>query len=275
MTLTPFLGILSASILAGGAQTKEAPPFPMEKRQGWTEERVVRGATSQKKLLQKDFILKEELLPDSSPGQSRATLYERNPVSGDLRRLAERVEGALKAPDGMLFFVQDGNLFVLKGDNPQKLLDRSTADLTFDNQGQTIALVRTESESDATAIDLVTREGSVLRRLVDSEHFLWLPIFTPDGKTLVYLSSQTGYASFWRVDLDGSNRRQITNQNIQSSTGGVFSQEFVPAAERRESMRFITSTVLEFESGPNVWQLDVETGQAHRVRTLEEQGGLP
>ncbi len=277
MTLTSFAGILSLALMTGGLQPQEAPPLPMDKRHGWIEERAVPGDVAQRKSRGSAFVLRAELMPDSSPSRAHDTLYEREAASGDLRRVAERVEGALEAPDGTLFFVQKSALFALKGDYPRKLLDRSTGDLTFDHAGRHLALVRLGEDGDPTAIDLVNREGKVERRLAAREGMLWLPIFTPDGKSVVYLSSETGFASFWRVDLDGTNRRQLTNLNITSDAGGVFSQDFVPPAERREAMRFVSPTHLEYASGNEVWQLDIETGKAWRASSVPsgQEGAEP
>lgn len=41
-------------------------------------------------------------------------------------------------------------------------------------------------------------------------------------------------------------------------------------------MRFVTDTRLEYESGQETWQIDIETGQAWRVRVaVPEQGETP
>ena len=276
MTLTPFAGILSLSILTGGLQMEQAEQLPLDKRYGWTEERVVSGSTARQKSQQRTFVLRIELMPDSSPSPGSFTLYERSTPSGDLRRVAERVEGARQAPDGTLYFVQDSHLIKLEDGNQRQLLDKSTGDFDFAAATANIALVRLGKDGEPNAIALVSREGKVERQLAaESEGMLWLPLFTPDGKSLVYLSSETGFASFWRVNLDGTGRRQLTNLNIKSDTGGIFSQDFVPPAERRESMRFVTATRLEYEAGEAVWQLDVETGQAWRIRagTSGQEGG--
>ena len=274
--MTPLIGILSISFLTGGLQAGEAPQLSADRRYGWSEARAVAGSGVQSRALQRDFVLRAELMPDSSPSRGNDTLYERAAATGELRKLAERVEGARKAPDGMLFYVQDSALFALKGDYPEKLLDKSTGDLAFDARGETLALVRLGPTDDPSALDLVGRDGAVKRRLVDGEDALWLPTFTPDKKALVYLSNESGFASFWRVNLDGSERRQLTNRAVQAQSGGVLSQDFVPPAERRESMRFITATVLEYASGDELWQLDVESGRARRVdgQAPTEEGGV-
>lgn len=277
MTLTPLVGILSLSFLTGGLQVKEVAQPPIDKRYGWTEEREVLGGEARQKSQRKTFILRRELMPNTC-GSAPATLYERETASGELRPVARNVEDARKAPDGTLFFVQQNRLFKWKDGYQKELLDKSTGDFAFAATGANIALVRLGREGDPTSIALVTSEGKVELELADDrEGMLWLPIFTPKGEAIVYLSSESGFASFWRVDLDGTNRRQLTNLNIKSGTGGVFSQDFVPPAERRESMRFVTDTRLEYASGDETWQLDVETGEAWRVRSTEteQEGAAP
>ena len=278
MHVTPFVGILSLSILAGGLQApQEAAPLPIDKRQGWIEDREVQGGAAQKKSLRKNFILRSELKPDSSPARDHATLFERDKSSGELIRVADRVAGARKAPDGTLFFVSKQRLFKWRDGVSVPLVDRSAGDFDFAAKSARIALVRLDEMEDPSGLDLIDSEGKVERTLADAGHgMLWLPIFTPDGKSVVYVSGETGFGSFFRVDLDGTNKRQLTNQNIRQETGGVFSQDFGPPAESRERMRFVTDTRLEYESGQETWQLDIETGQTWRVRVaVPEKGETP
>lgn len=276
MHLTPLMGILSLSILTGGLQPlQDAAPLPFDKRHGWTEDREVQGGAAQKKSLQKKFILRSELKPDSSPERDHATLYERDRSSGELIRVAERVEGARKAPDGTLFFVQKQRLYKYRDGVNVPLVDKSSGDFDFADKSAKIALVRLNEMDDPGTLALVDSEGKVERTLADAGHgALWLPVFTPDGKSIVYVSGETGFGSFFRVDLDGTNKRQLTNQNIRQETGGVFSQDFVPPAESRERMRFVTDTRLEYESGQETWQLDIETGETWRVRVAVPEKGV-
>lgn len=281
MPLSSFAGILSAALLTGGLMAGQSPETPAERRYGWTEERTVAGGSDVKGPA-KTFILREDLLPDSSPGQGNHTLYERDLKSGDLKKLAERVEGAVKSPQGRLFFVQDEALFALEGDGlPRKIADRCTADLGFSHRGD-IAVVSLGKENDPAAIDIISadvEQRTERKRLLDlGSDNVWLPVFTPDGRAVIYLSGESGFASFWRVELDGTSpRRQLTNRNIRAHTGGVFSQDFVPPAERREDLRFVSDTILEYTAANTVWRLDVVTGHAVKAKAAppaaSQQGG--
>jgi Tol biopolymer transport system component len=42
------------------------------------------------------------------------------------------------------------------------------------------------------------------------------PIFTPDGKALVYPVRQNGVDNLWKQPLDGGSARQITNFNADT-----------------------------------------------------------
>ncbi|GEM_PF-1503165 len=276
MPLTPFAEILAAAVLTGGLMAGQSPETPAERRYGWTEERAVQGGdTAKGPHSQRAFVLREDLIPDSSPGKGNHTLYERDAKSGDLKKLAERVEGAVKSPQGRLFFVQDENLFALEDDGlPRKIADRCTADLVFSHRGD-IAVVSLGEQNDPAAIDLISADAeqrtAARKRLLDlGSDNVWLPLFTPDGRAVIYLSGESGFASFWRLDLDGkSPRRQLTNQNVRADTGGVFSQDFVPPADRRENLRFISDTVLEYTAGNTLWHLNVVTGHADRVSAAQ------
>ncbi|MDR0967201.1 MAG: hypothetical protein LBM75_12020 [Myxococcales bacterium] len=280
MPLNTCVCILSLSILTGGLPARELPSQsignePLERQVTASDGADQKSASRQTRR----FVLRDELSSDvmSHAHDAHPVLLERDTASGEQRRVAGNVQAALTSPDGTLFFVQDNALFTLQGSAPRRLIERSAGDFAFDVSGNRIALVRLGDTDDATAIDLVTRDGAVERRLVDrSAGVLWLPLFTPDGQSLVYLSGETGLASFWRVDLDGQNRRQLTNQNVRPEAGGVLSQDFVPPAERRESMRFVGPSMLEFETGPERWQLDIETGVARKIHASEEdRGGTP
>ncbi len=51
------------------------------------------------------------------------------------------------------------------------------------------------------------------------------PQFSPDGKSLVYLSDETGADNIWISALDGSGARQISKENLAMITGPAWSHD--------------------------------------------------
>ena len=268
-----IFGIVTLSILAGGFSERQAPESGPERRYGWTEERAVRGSKVTKAGADK-FVLRENLLPDSSPGSGNGVLFRRDRKSGDMKPFEDGIEGAFQREDGKLFYVRKSALYVVEDGErgiSVKLADRSTGDFVFDKKTPRIAMVRLGDEDDPTVIDLMDTEGKALRTLVKTDgSAVWLPIFTPDGKSIIFLSAESGYASFWRVEADGSSRRQLTNASISAATGGVTSQDFVPPAESRDKMAFISNEILEYQTPDgSVWHLNVDSGSARKVKSSE------
>lgn len=279
MSMGTIAGILASSILAGGISDGQGTETPVERRYGWTQERVVRGDALPSKDAGKAksrFVLKEDLLPDSSPNGGNQTLFSRDEATGDERKLAEGVDGARLSPDGRLFYVQRGVLFSLDEKGASlRLADRCTGDMSFDRKGASVAIVRPGKGDDPTVLDILDRDGSKAATLADlGDAVVWLPVFTPDGKAVIFLSGESGIASFWRVDIDGLangkrdgfKRRQLTNRDVTPQNGGVLSQDFVPPAEARDSMSFASPSELEYAAGDgSVWRLDVVTGKASKI----------
>lgn len=80
--------------------------------------------------------------------------------------------------DGGPFFSPDGKRITYRSDrNKDNLLQVFTADLVFDAEG---------------GITGVANE----RQLTSNEHVNWCPYFRPDGKTLVYATSEIGHRNY-------------------------------------------------------------------------------
>jgi serine/threonine protein kinase/sugar lactone lactonase YvrE len=63
----------------------------------------------------------------------------------------------------------------------------------------------------SSEIMLVNPDGSNAAALTSSPSFNGLPSVSPDGRLVVFVSSRTGGAHVWRMNIDGSNQKQITN----------------------------------------------------------------
>ncbi|HEY3452776.1 MAG TPA: hypothetical protein VGK67_40910, partial [Myxococcales bacterium] len=85
------------------------------------------------------------------------------------------------------------------------------------------------------------------------------PAFAPDGKTLLFVSTRTGLSSVFRVGLDGSGEKQLTNRTLKSVGPG-----FVPPPERTAARRFENGRFVWTAEGAR-WFLDPATEACGRA----------
>ncbi|MFH1109748.1 MAG: S9 family peptidase [Planctomycetota bacterium] len=109
--------------------------------------------------------------------------------------------------------------------------------------GKTIVFVRRTTDLEAnkgrTDLWLVNADGTGLRRLTthpDADHG---PRWTPDGKTIYFLSTRSGSSQIWRIAADGGEAQPVTKEPLDvgsfvlSRDGSriAFSMEVFPDAE--------------------------------------------
>jgi len=92
--------------------------------------------------------------------------------------------------------------------------------------------------------------GAPYRRLLgpDAKH-LW-PMWAPDGKTLFYMSDQSGVENLWRLSITDPKPSQITH----FTDGRVLFPSIA-----------LDGSCIVFERDFEIWKLDLKTGQAARV----------
>jgi Tol biopolymer transport system component len=60
-------------------------------------------------------------------------------------------------------------------------------------------------------IVLMRGDGSETRRLTDDPFKDRIPVWSPDGRSVVFMSTRTGRWELWAIDVDGSRLRQVTD----------------------------------------------------------------
>ena len=58
-------------------------------------------------------------------------------------------------------------------------------------------------------IYLVSSDGSGLKRLTHNSSNDGLPTWSPDGRTIAFISDEGGTWALWTVSLNGANRRKL------------------------------------------------------------------
>jgi TolB protein len=137
-----------------------------------------------------------------------------------LRRLTtdQKVLRAMWSPahEGILYSTTDMEVYLLKDGKAQLLVERATSP-ALSPDGSRLAYARLPDSWSAGAMpgsyalhvrDLNSGADVALTQGADDAEPMW----TPDGKSLLFLSgARTGLTSFWRVDVDGTRLQQVTN----------------------------------------------------------------
>lgn len=148
-------------------------------------------------LTQEDF----RFMPTSSPdgtriayirptGRSAFNLFEMDLQGNDIRQLTFRKHGIANTPA----YSPDGKWLLYSADNEVQLMDLRTLrskTLTHTTRGTTIE----------------RRDGQVIQVPPNSHH----ASFSPDGKEIVYASTQSGHWQIWKMSVNGSMPRQLTD----------------------------------------------------------------
>jgi Tol biopolymer transport system component len=83
------------------------------------------------------------------------------------------------------------------------------------------------SRSGQEDVVLMRADGSETRRLTDDPFKDRIPVWSPDGKTLVFMSTRSGRWELWQIGEDGSGLRQMTDLE-----GDVMWAAFAPDGKR-------------------------------------------
>jgi TolB protein len=210
-------------------------------------------------------VAQRPLPPDVSPGALRQQLFEQA-EDGKLVLIAEEVAFAAYAPDGAILFVSGDTLFELDGRQRRPIARPVLPDFAVDPLGQRIAVVRPDAEPE-TWIELIDRDGGHLAVLSEAEGVNALPCFSPDGASVYFLSGRTGVASWFGVHEDGGRLGQLTNRGLRPGPD-VLGRSFVPPPVSRESLRFRSAAIVEYDAGDLTWRVDLESGNGEPIEEV-------
>ena len=205
------------------------------------------------------FHVTPKEVPNASVGASHGELYMKS--EGKIRRVADDVVISRVAPDGKTYFSDNSNhLKVLDASGSVKTIAENVdADFTFDKTGKQILVVR-PLENDITTMDLIRTDGKLIHHILP-EGNNFMPRFTPDGKSILFASGDTGIISWYLVDIQGTNKRQLTNIGM---VPGQMTDDFVPIMSTPQKAEFIDDTHFKYLDGNDVWILDITTGHASK-----------
>ena len=188
---------------------------------------------------------------------------------------APELLGADLSPQGRLAVVTlDGGLRVGEPGalEPVDLGDREIAQVRWDPEGRQLAVtawpegVRSGDAARARTLDdyreavdsdilLVSPDRGTVRQLTTGSKQDYNPVWSPDGRHLLFISLRTGYASFFVADVSSGRQTQLTNHGAERGAAAV------PVALSGRCVWDGTSGRVVYEtredSGePQVWVLD-------------------
>ena len=206
-------------------------------------------------------------------------IYTVSPLGGTPHKLYARAP----VTKPVVAWSPDGKLLAFSEVNPEgrpaitllSLADHSTRRLTsppeehfdagpaFSPDGKRIAFVRTSGPGLVDDLYLVPIEGGVPRRLTfDNREIYGAPVWTDDGKDLIFSSARAGLQSLWRLSVSGGDPRAVA----EASTNAYF-----PAISIRSHRLAYTRSIVN----NHIWQLTLKDrthGQGKAAVLIAAQG---
>ncbi|MCK6511154.1 hypothetical protein L6R29_14420 [Myxococcota bacterium] len=109
------------------------------------------------------------------------------------------------------------------------------------------------------SLQIYDLQSKAIRQLLAQEPGLAQPIWSPRGDAVIFISTRTGIASLWRLDLSQTTPRQITNQGL--SLGQGLPAQFVPPPHLGRILW--AGYWLVYDSGDALWAVH-DNGQSQR-----------
>ena len=145
------------------------------------------------------------------------------------------------------------SLYAFDPAQPDRAALRSTirsASLGWCGPSQDGAWLACTSRSGQEDLVLLRRDGSETRRLTDDAFKDRIPVWSPDGRSLAFMSTRSGHWEQWTIGADGSGLRQMTDLNTNLGWG-----VWAP-----DGKRIAVTSFSEKRSG--VWMVDPARGSS-------------
>jgi len=119
------------------------------------------------------------------------------------------------------------------------------------SDGQVVYFTRTGESVDLVAVNA---DGSGMRTILrDAKQLMADPSVSPDGKTVYFMSMRSGGPHIWRVQMDGTELKQLTSGDFAD-----FSPQVSPDGE------WVLFTSMR-SGGPSIWKVSSEGGEAVQI----------
>jgi TolB protein len=97
------------------------------------------------------------------------------------------------------------------GGTPETVVNSPIGNFELSPDGKTIASVEVREEDHKLVIRLDPTDGGKVVYVDADSRMTSTPVFTPDGKSIVYVVREKGVDNLWEQSMDGKNRKLLTN----------------------------------------------------------------
>lgn len=94
------------------------------------------------------------------------------------------------------------------------------------------------------------------------------PVWSPDGKELLFVSGRTSLASLWAINVDGTNLRQVTNKGLIGGKGKL-PKGFIPVPALSRGIKWSKQGTIYLHSGDGIWVVQRSDGKTDRSLTID------
>lgn len=129
--------------------------------------------------------------------------------------------------------------------------DEGMSGLAISADGQLAYTVRVKGEQD---IWIMNADGSGNRQLTFNVKANYAPVFSPDGRYIVFVSTRGGDADIWRMDADGTNAVQLTNDPDLTLEPNV-----------SPDGKFVYYDVMDGARKHTIWRVSIDGGTPEQV----------
>jgi TolB protein len=96
------------------------------------------------------------------------------------------------------------------GGNPETIVEAALSEFELSPDGRTIASVEVSEDNHKLMIRFDPTDGGKTSYGDADSRMRSAPVYTPDGKSIVYVVREKGVDNLWEQSLDGRNRKQLT-----------------------------------------------------------------
>jgi len=111
-------------------------------------------------------------------------------------------------------------------------------------------------------------DGSNIKQLTFGSYYNKSPSFSPNGTEIFYSSNETGDLEIWKMNVDGSNKTNISN------SPSTYDEEPYVSPDGKKIV-YVSCPVGSYSESNELWILDLSTGSKSRITYNSFDDGLP
>ncbi len=190
-----------------------------------------------------------------------------------LVKTTERVIEAFLSPvdDRIAYITESYLLWVADSSakNPLKLYEGAVSGCAWSPDGAKIAFAAEDASPLANPDIFVaeTKKNGLVTQLTSHISDDDIPVWSPDGRHILFVSGRMGIASLWMMQADGNDLRQITNHGLVQKQGKA-PEGFIPVPVFNNAIVWPEQGKLYFHSGDELWELQADQATTDRSLVL-------